>query len=125
MKIVLKRRCTLASLAAVAVSRAARADASVEQAARKEGALTWYVAQVVSETAEALARRFSAAHPGIEVAAIRTTGQVAYQRLLMELKNASPQCDILSTTDMSHMAMLKERKALLRYDPPNAAALLP
>jgi iron(III) transport system substrate-binding protein len=125
MKIVLKRRSALASLAAVGLSRAARADASVEQAARKEGALTWYVAQVVSETAEELARRFSAAHPGIEVAAIRTTGQVAYQRLLMELKNGSPQCDILSTTDMSHMAMLKERKALLRYDPPNAAALLP
>jgi iron(III) transport system substrate-binding protein len=122
---VLTRRSAVALLTAAALPRAARAGDALEDAAREEGALTWYVAQVTSETAEELGRRFAAAHPGIQVAAIRTTGQVAYQRLLLDLKNGAPQCDIFSTTDMSHMELLKERNALLRYDPPNAVALLP
>jgi iron(III) transport system substrate-binding protein len=124
-KIVLTRRAAVALLAATAWPRAAFADDAIEAAARKEGALTWYIAQVDAETAEDLGRRFTAAHPGITVAVIRTTGQVAYQRLLMELKNNAPQCDILSTTDISHMPALKERNALLSYRPPNADALLP
>ncbi len=123
---MLNRRSTLASLAAAALlPRAARADASVEEAARKEGAVTWHIAQVDAEAAEELGRLFTAAHPGIKVSAIRTTGQVAYQRLLLEIKNGAPQCDVLSTTDISHMPALKERNALLNYQPPNAAALLP
>jgi iron(III) transport system substrate-binding protein len=122
---VLTRRAAVSLLAAAALPRAAFADDAIEVAARKEGALTWYIAQVDAETAEELGRRFTAAHPGITVAVIRTTGQVAYQRLLMELKNNAPQCDILSTTDISHMPALKERNALLNYRPPNADALLP
>ena len=122
---MLNRRSAIVSMATTLISRAAAADDALGTAARKEGALTWYIASVDAETAEGLGRRFTAAHPGIEVAVIRTTGQVAYQRLLLEMKNSAPQCDILSTTDMSHMPALKERNALLRYEPPNGAALLP
>ena len=56
---------------------------------------------------------------------IRTTGQVAYQRLLMDIKNHTPQCDVFSTTDISHMPILKERHELAEYTPANADALLP
>ncbi|MEJ0068109.1 MAG: extracellular solute-binding protein [Pseudomonadota bacterium] len=56
---------------------------------------------------------------------IRTTGQVAYQRLMLELKNNSPHCDVLSSTDISHYAALKARGALARYAPENAAGLAP
>jgi iron(III) transport system substrate-binding protein len=122
---VLHRRSAITALEAATLSRFAHADVAVEAAARREGALTWYVAQVVSETAEQLGRKFSAAYPGVEVTAIRTTGQVAYQRLLLDLKNGAPQCDVFSTSDISHVVALKERDALLRYEPPNAAALLP
>jgi iron(III) transport system substrate-binding protein len=97
----------------------------MEAAARHEGALTWYVSQVASDTAEQLGRKFSAAYPGVAVSAIRTTGQVAYQRLLLDMKNGAPQCDVFSTSDISQMVALKERNALVRYEPPNAAALLP
>jgi hypothetical protein len=66
--------------------QAARADsAALEAAARAEGGLTWYVAQMSGEAAEAMARRFSQRYPGIAVSAIRTTGQVAYERLQQEL----------------------------------------
>jgi iron(III) transport system substrate-binding protein len=117
------RRSALAGLAlAPALPHVARADV---EAARKEGTLTWYVAQVDTESAEAMGRAFTAQFPGIRVNVVRTTGQVAYQRLQSDLKNSSPQCDVLSTTDISHMPALLERKALARFEPQNAAALAP
>lgn len=117
------RRAFLAGLGASLLTAPARA--ALLDAARAEGGLTWYIAQVDAEAAENLARRFTADHPGVTVSAVRTTGQVAYQRLLLELKNHAPQCDVFSTTDISQMPMLKERGALLQYEPPNAAGLLP
>ena len=116
----------LASAFVASVPRAARADLkALEDAARAEGALTWYTGQTDAETAELLGRTFTARYPGIKVAVIRTTGQVAYQRLLLDIKNKTPQCDVFSTTDISHMPALKERKELSEYAPANAARLMP
>ena len=108
-----------ALLAMPGAARAAGGDAAVE------GTLTWYIAQVDAQTAENLGRSFTQGHPGVNVGVIRTTGQVAYQRLLMDIKNHTPQCDVFSTTDISHMPILKERHELTEYTPANAAALLP
>jgi iron(III) transport system substrate-binding protein len=120
------RRTVLASLGATAfTSGIARADDTMVASARQEGTLTWYIAQVDAESAEALGRRFTQQYPGISVAVIRTTGQVAYQRLLLDLKNNAPQCDVFSTTDIAHMPALKERGVLAHYVPDNAARLLP
>jgi iron(III) transport system substrate-binding protein len=106
--------------------RDARADlAALEDGARKEATLTWYIAQVDAEKAEELGRTFTREHPGISVSVIRTTGQVAYQRLLMDIKNHTPQCDVFSTTDISHMPILKERDELSAYTPESAGAMLP
>src|SRR5665213_2387270 len=126
MNRLISRRQMLAAVTAVAAApHVARADlASLEPAARKEGALTWYIAQVDAESAEALGRLFTRQYPGIGVAVIRTTGQVAYQRLMQELKNNAPQCDVFSTTDIAHMPVLKDRGALAHYVPENAAGLL-
>jgi iron(III) transport system substrate-binding protein len=124
------RRSAVSGLAAIGAAallpRPARAEmAGIEAVGRKEGTVTWYVAQVDSEQAEALGRAFTAQYPEIRVSVIRTTGQVAYQRLLLDLKNNAPQCDVFSTTDISHMPALKERNALAHYVPENAAGLLP
>ena len=117
------RRHAAAGLASlVAVSRPGRAADDTEAA---EGSLTWYIAQVDAQTAENLGRAFTQSHPGVAVGVIRTTGQVAYQRLLMDIKNHTPQCDVFSTTDISHMPILKERHELAEYTPANAANLLP
>jgi iron(III) transport system substrate-binding protein len=116
----------LAALVAVpAPGRAAGDNPKLEAAAHDEGGLTWYIAQVDAQTAEDLGRSFSQSHPGVNVGVIRTTGQVAYQRLLMDIKNHTPQCDVFSTTDISHMPILKERHELTEYTPANAEALLP
>jgi iron(III) transport system substrate-binding protein len=104
--------------------RPAHADLTdLENAARKEGSLVWYIAQMSGEVAEAMGKRFTARYPGIAVTVIRTTGQVAYERLTQELKNKTPQCDVFSSTDIAHYPALKARNALAHYEPVNAAAL--
>lgn len=119
------RRSALVGLGAAALSsRGARADlAALTEAARKEGSLTWYVAQMSGEAAEDIGRIFTAQYPGIAVSVVRTTGQVAYQRIQQELKNSAPQCDVFSTTDIAHMPALRDRGALAQYMPRNAAQL--
>jgi iron(III) transport system substrate-binding protein len=125
---ITSRRQVLAAAGVLAVGapRNARADlTSLEPAASKEATLTWYIAQVDAESAEALGRTFTRQYPAIDVAVIRTTGQVAYQRLMQDLQNNAPQCDVFSTTDIAHMPALKEHGALAQYVPQNAAGLLP
>ena len=122
----LTRRHASAGLAAAMLPRLSLADqASLHEAAKKEGGLTWYVAQMTGETAELMGKRFTGLYPGVNVTAIRTTGQVAYARLLQELKNSTPQCDVFSSTDIAQYPALKARGALARYRAESASALAP
>ena len=115
-----------AGIGAALMPGAARADlAPLYEAARREGGVTWYVAQMTGETAEWMGRRFTARYPGVTVTAIRTTGQVAYARLLQELKNNTPQCDVFSSTDIAQYPALKARGALARYSAESASGLAP
>jgi iron(III) transport system substrate-binding protein len=132
MSLNLTRRNAAAGMVAfVAIQRpvgsaeAVPVDPAMVSAAREEGSVTWYTAQVDAQTAENLGRSFTRSYPGVNVGVIRTTGQVAFQRLLMDIKNHTPQCDMFSATDISHMPILKERGELTEYAPLNAAALLP
>src|SRR6266513_2053421 len=83
-----------AALAALAVAPdAARAayemtarEKELYEAAKKEGELTWYTAHSDDITAQALGRGFEANFPGIRVNVVRTTAQVAFQRVSQEIK---------------------------------------
>jgi len=124
------RRLLTAGLGATAASLLspgrAKADLDkLEMAARKDGSLTWYVAQMSGEAAEDMGRRFSRRYPGVSVSVIRTTGQVAYERLQQELKNDTPHCDVFSSTDIAHYPALMKRGALAQYQPENVGALAP
>jgi iron(III) transport system substrate-binding protein len=125
MTISITRRAFTTAVAASTAFPALADTAALEAEARKEGTLTWYIAQVDSETAEQMGRAFTAQFPGIKVSVIRTTGQVAYERLSQDLKNNAPQCDVFSTTDMAHMPALIKRNALAHYVPENAAFMAP
>jgi iron(III) transport system substrate-binding protein len=130
MSTTITRRLATAGLGAVGAAallpRGAAADiASLEAGARQEASVTWYIAQVDTDTAEVMGRAFTKQYPGVTVQVIRTTGQVAYQRLLQELKNNAPQCDVFSSTDISQYPALKARNALAHYTPENAGGLLP
>ena len=88
---------------------AARADMkALEEAAKKEGELTWYVAHYTSEGAEDLGRGFTEIY-GIKVNVVRTTAQVAYQRLLQDIKNNQTICDVFSSTDVGHYVRAEGR----------------
>lgn len=98
---------------------------SVEAAARKEGALTWYTAHTDGETAQIMLDAFMKQYPEIKASVVRTTAQVAYQRLLQDLKNGIAQCDVFSSTDLGHDEALRDQNRFMKYTPPNAAALRP
>ncbi len=108
---------------ALTLSRVARADlAGLEAAAKKEGALTWYTSHTDGETAGLVAAAFKQQY-GITVSVVRTTAQVAYQRLLQDIKSGIAQCDVFSSTDLGHDETLKARKSFAVYRPDNAITL--
>ena len=114
------RTLSLAVVAALVLGPlAARADLkALENAAKKEGELTWYVAHYTSEGAEELGAGFTKMH-GIKVNVVRTTAQVAYQRVLQDIKNSQANCDIFSSTDMGHYVRLKADGRFEKYVPEN------
>src|ERR1700704_544176 len=94
-------------------------------AAKKEGGeLTWYTAHSDDITAQAVGRRFESLHPGIKINVLRTTAQVAYQRITQEIKASAIQCDVLSSTDLGHSVELKAKGAFEKYIPENASKVL-
>jgi iron(III) transport system substrate-binding protein len=134
MKSGITRRAILQSgsaafvLAAFGEARLAVATTShtaqLYEAARKEGDLTWYTSHSDDTTAQALGHGFESAWPGIRANVVRTTAQVAFQRVSEELKAGAVQVDVLSSTDVGHYVYLKEHNALARYTPENASKVL-
>lgn len=96
---------------------------ALEAAARKEGALTWYTAHTDGETAQVMLDGFTRLYPGIKGSVIRTTAQVAYQRLLQDLKNGIAQCDVFSSTDLGHDEALRDGGKFLKWVPENLPAV--
>jgi iron(III) transport system substrate-binding protein len=117
-------------LGATLASRAARAadmtphEKELYEAAKKDGQLTWYTAHSDDVTAQALGRRFEALYPGIKCNVVRTTAQVAFQRVSQELKANAMQVDVLSSTDIGHYVYLKGKKLLDKYVPENSTKVL-
>ena len=99
-------------------------EKELHEAAKKEGELTWYTAHSDDITAQALGRAFEAVYPGLKVNVLRTTAQVAYQRVTQEIKASAIQCDVLSTTDLGHTVALKASGALDKYVPENSTKVL-
>jgi iron(III) transport system substrate-binding protein len=99
----------------------AHADmAALQEAAKKDGELTWYVAHYTSEAAEELGSVFTKLY-GIKVNVVRTTAQVAYQRLTQDIKNGQTNCDVFSSTDIGHYVRLKAQGQLEKFTPETAA----
>jgi iron(III) transport system substrate-binding protein len=124
---MIQRRMFLGGLAAgLVATRATRADIpTLYAAAQKEGSVTWYTAHTDGETAQATAAAFQQQYPGIKVDLVRTTAQVAYQRLLQDIKNGIAQCDVFSSTDLGHDVALEADGKFAKWTPEGAAALLP
>lgn len=122
--------CVLAAGGAMAAAQRAEAQAlpaheqQLYDAAKKEGEITWYTGQMQAEPSEAIGRAFSERYPGIKVNVVRSTSQVAFQRLAQDMRARVNQCDVFSSTDYSHAAHLKRGEQLMAYKPQNAAGLI-
>jgi iron(III) transport system substrate-binding protein len=117
----LRRRQLVVAAATVAVPWFARGQtanlAALYEAAKKEGELTWYTVPQTSEVAEKMGRTFTTRYPGVKVNVVRTTAQVAFQRLNQDLKAGIANCDVFTSTDLAHYVDLKGRNLLVKYLP--------
>jgi iron(III) transport system substrate-binding protein len=128
---LLGKRQLLAMAGAAAAIRGASAqempphERALYEAARREGEITWYSGQYNAETSEAVGRAFGERYPGLRCNVVRSTSQVAFQRLSQDMRAGVAQCDVFSSTDFGHYVLLKREQKLLQYRPENDAGLVP
>jgi iron(III) transport system substrate-binding protein len=131
MLILTKRQLLVGAAGAAVLPGGAHADdllpheQALYDAAKKEGELTWYSGQLQAETGEAVGKAFTGRYPGIKVNVVRSTSQVAYQRLSQDMQAGVAQCDMFSSTDYGHYNFLKREGKLLPYRPKNADGMIP
>ena len=122
---LVSRRSTLVGAGAAAIGAAhaqptprpadSPAVQALYEAARKEGQVGWYSGVLDQPLCDAAGRAFTSRYPGIAVNVIKTTSQVAFQRVIEDLRGGSPQCDVLTTTDVGHMTYLRGKQLLVPY----------
>ena len=111
-------------LACAAPAAAFEGEQALYEAARKEKELTWYTAHYNSESAAAVCNGFEKKYPGIKCNYIRTTAQVAYQRLAQDQKAGLAVASVFSSTDVSHYGRMKQDGWLQPYRPKNLSELI-
>src|SRR4051794_16699139 len=125
----IRKRQLLAGAAAAVIARPALALTPYEQelyeAAKKDGELTWYSGHVNAETSEAVGAAFTKVYPGVKVNVVRSTSQVAFQRLSQDMRAGVAQCDVFSSTDVGHSMFLKQQGKYLQFRPKSEEAMLP
>ncbi len=114
-----RRGFVAGSAAALMSLRPARAQsdyiAELYAKARLEGELTWYIAYWPSDRSEKHSAIFTKTFPGVKVNVVRSTAQVAYQRLSQDIQAGAANCDVFATTDMGQYVSLKDRGLLMPY----------
>jgi iron(III) transport system substrate-binding protein len=113
-----------AILAWVPLAHAFEGEGQLYEAAKKEKELTWYTAHYGSETAAAVCGGFEKKYPGIKCNYIRTTAQVAYQRLAQDQKAGLAVASVIGSTDASHFGRMKQDGWLLKYRPKSLGELI-
>ncbi|MBI2017302.1 MAG: extracellular solute-binding protein, partial [Candidatus Rokubacteria bacterium] len=111
-------------LALGAQAHAFEGEPQLYEAAKKEKAFTWYVAHYNSESAAAICNGFDKKYPGVKCNYVRTTAQVAYQRLAQDQKAGIAQASVISSTDVGHYGRMKQDGWLAAYRPKNLSELI-
>ncbi|MFC7542137.1 hypothetical protein ACFQU2_25300 [Siccirubricoccus deserti] len=94
------------------------------EAAKREGEITWYSGQYSAEGSEAVGRAFTERYPGVRCNVVRSTSQVAFQRLSQDARARVAQCDVFSSTNSGHFTLLKRENRLTQFRPRNADGML-
>jgi len=93
-------------------------------AASKEKPLTVYTAHYSTDEAAAVCGAYEKKYPGLKCNFVRTTAQVAYQRLQQDTQANAPVASVFSSTDVSHYPALKQKGQLMAYRPHNLVNLV-
>jgi iron(III) transport system substrate-binding protein len=94
------------------------------EAAKREAEVTWYSGQYSAEGSEAIGRAFAERYPGVRCNVVRSTSQVAFQRLSQDARARVAQCDVFSSTNSGHLALLKQESRLTQFRPRNIDGML-
>src|SRR5712691_8797406 len=119
--------CVIAISAILAWAPLARGfdgEQQLYEAAKKEKELTWYTAHYSSETAAAVCGGFEKKYPGVKCNYVRTTAQVAYQRLAQDQKAGLAIASVIGSTDASHFGRMKKDGWLMKYRPKSLSELI-
>ncbi len=116
----------IAALAWAGLSFAANAqsDATLYEAAKAEGSLTWYVGAPL-EGMNAIAAEFEKLHPGIKIQTMRMVGVAQYQRFMDETGAKKYIADVLQNTDYPSMASLVEDGHIAEWKVPTSDRIPP
>lgn len=90
------------------------------EGAKKEGEVVWYTTTSNVDN-QAITKGFSQKYPFLKVQVLRTTGEKLRARILAEAAAGQHFADAVSMNGME-MALLKSKKLLLNYRPPEAEA---
>ncbi|MGH7058124.1 MAG: ABC transporter substrate-binding protein [Acetobacteraceae bacterium] len=108
-----------------AVPALAESEEQLYAAAKKEGHVTWYAGFFNQPIVDEIGQAFTKKYPGVKVLGTKTTSQVAFQRVLQDIRGGKVEADVFSSTDANHMTYLIAHSRLVKYTPPNAAKLVP
>jgi len=98
----------------------------IEEAARKEGPMTWYVSLYSQDVAEKAATAFAQKYPGLKIVPVRSTTGGSFQRLMQDLKSNVAVASVFSTAGLGGQYQILQRDGhLAEYVPENAARLSP
>jgi iron(III) transport system substrate-binding protein len=111
-------------LACASLAHAFDGEQQLYEAAKKEKELTWYTAHYSSETAAGVCGGFEKKYPGIKCNYVRTTAQVAYQRLAQDQKAGLAVASVIGSTDVSHFGRMKKDGWLMKYRPKGLSELI-
>jgi iron(III) transport system substrate-binding protein len=110
----------LAAVVAVAAAQspAQAADAALIEAAKKEGEVTWYSTQIISQLVRPVAAAFEKKYPGIKVRATRANATEVAVKILNESRAGRVQSDVFDGT--TTVVPLKNEGYVLQWLPDSA-----
>lgn len=114
----------LTAAAGPAAAQMAPWEKDLYEAAKKEKPVTVYTAHYNTEEAARLCEAFEKKYSPLKCNFVRTTAQVAFQRLQQDIQANAAVASVFSSTDVSHYPDLKKRGLLIAYRPNNLAGMV-
>ena len=109
------RTAALALAASLGAGSAHAADATLIEAARKEGEVNWYSTQIISQLVRPVTAAFEKKYPGIKVRATRANATEVAVKILNESRAGRVQADVFDGT--TTVVPLKKEGYVLQWLP--------